>query len=148
MRPLVSVLLLICFFVVACPKNVSALGCANSDWRNFDRLDGDLEKRRLDAEARAALANLAPIVFRGRITRTRDLSDVGKSNTAVFLITFKDVEVLRGEMPRSARDGRAFLVVSVWCDAKCGPASRLRPHGLTTFSAHPFNGRPVMDTDK
>lgn len=130
------------------PKNVNALDCAHFYWRNFDRLDGDLQKRRRDAEARAALANLAPIVFRGRITRTRDLSGVGKSNTAFFLIAFKDVEVLRGEMPRSARDGRAFLVASEWCDAKCGPASRLWPHGLTTFTAHPFNGRLVMDTDK
>jgi len=150
MRPLIAAPLLICVFACACPKHVEALQCAEAWWQNFDRIDGDTdpEKRRQDAEARAALANLRPIVFRGRFAWARDLSDRRKNGSPVFLIVFRDVEVLRGEMPRSADDRKAFLVYYAWCDTRCGPASQWWPRGQTTFGVQPFSGGPVRDTNE
>ncbi|MES5488485.1 hypothetical protein QMZ05_37565 [Bradyrhizobium sp. INPA03-11B] len=147
MRPAASVIFLICAFVFASPKGASALDCAKAFWWNFDRSDGDQQRQRRDAEARATLANLAPLVFRGRIAWTRDLSDVRKTSTPVSLIVLKDVEVLRGKMPRSTRDRKAFIVFSRWCDTRCGSVSRWRPQGLTTFAAHRYTGGPVRSYD-
>jgi hypothetical protein len=96
MRALVAAILLICVFACACPKHAGALDCAIRGWWNFDRIDGDPQKRLQDAEARAALANLGPIVFRGRFAWARDLSDLRKNSSPVFLIVLKDVEVLQG----------------------------------------------------
>ena len=146
MRPFASVILLIGVLAVACPDTVSALDCAKPYWWNYERLDGDPQQRRLDAEARAALANMGPMIFRGRFAWARDLSDVRKNQSAVFLISLKDVDVLQGEMPRSARDRRILLVYYAWCDTRCEPASRWWPRGLTTYSARPFKEGPVRDT--
>ena len=111
-------------------------------------IDGDPEKQRQDAEARAALANLRPIVLRGRFAWARDLSDLRKNQMRVFLIALKDVEVLRGEMHRSAWDRQAFIVRYAWCDIRCGSAAHSWRHGQeVSFGAHPFSGGPIRDTD-
>jgi hypothetical protein len=99
MRAPVAATFLICFFVSACPEQAAALDCATAGWWNFDRIDGDPQKQRQDAEARAALANLGPIVFRGRFAWARYLSDIRKTNSPKVLIALRDVEVLQGEMP-------------------------------------------------
>jgi hypothetical protein len=115
MRALVAAIFSICVFVCACPKHAGALDCATAGWWNFDRIDGDPQKQRQDAEARAALANLGPIVFRGRFAWARDLSDLRKNSSPVFLIVLKDVDVLQGVL-LSGRDRKAFLVYYAWCD--------------------------------
>jgi hypothetical protein len=63
---LFAALLLICVVACASATHVEAFDCPGPIPRNFDRIDGnaDPEKQRLDAEARAALANLRPIVLR------------------------------------------------------------------------------------
>jgi hypothetical protein len=147
MRPLCSVVLLLCLFVVACLNNADALDCNTVHWWNFDRIDGDLQQRRSDAEARAALANMKPIVFRGRIARVRELSNMGKT-TPIYLMVFRDVEILRGALPRSTHDGKMYLVSYEWCDGTCVPPSRLLRRELTTFIARPFGGGPVTDQKK
>jgi hypothetical protein len=80
MRPLIAVAPLICAFVCLCPKHVEALSCAAITSRNFDRVDGDADpaKKQQDAEARAALAMLRPIIFRGRLLGPRaSVADIG-----------------------------------------------------------------------
>jgi len=148
MRAPVAAIFLICFFVSACPERAAALDCATAGWWNFDRSDGDPQKQRQDAEARAALANLGPIVFRGRFAWARYLSDIRKTNSPRVLIALRNVEVLQGEMPRSVRDRKAFVVYHGWCDSKCRSIAQWRlPRGPTTFSARPFDGGPVRDTN-
>src|SRR5260370_3673124 len=105
MNLLVAALLLIFVFAFACPESADALVCGGPYWRNFDRTDGnaDPEKRRQDAEARAALARLMPIIFRGRVAWGRDLADLTtRLESPLRLIAFEHVEVLSGELPRSA----------------------------------------------
>jgi hypothetical protein len=141
---------LIFAFVCFCPKRVEALSCAiQFTWRNFDRIDGDadLVKRKQDAEARGALAMLKPIIFRGRVARVRDLTDRSTTDVPVSLVIFRDVEVLKGELPQSADDRKAFIVHYQWCDARCGPASQTWPRGQTfAFGVRPFRGEAVTDT--
>lgn len=149
MRPLMCVLL-VCAFACASPRHVEALSCAVAFfWQSFERTDGDadLETRRRDAERRASLANLerTPIVFRGRFAWARDLSDRRKTSEPLFLIGFKDIEVLRGEIPRSAHDRKALVVYYAWCDTRCGPASRWWPRGPVTVGVHPFGGGAVRE---
>jgi len=90
---------------------------------------------------------LGPIVFRGRFAWARYLSDTRKTSSPKVLIALKDIEVLRGEMPRSIRDRKAFVVYHAWCGVKCGSAAQGVPRGLTTFSMRPFDGGSVMDTN-
>ena len=146
MRACVAAIFLMCVFDCACPRDADALSCATRGWWNFDRIDGDPQKRRQDAEARAALDNLGGIVFRGRFASARSLSDPRKSNSPVLMIVFKDVTILRGEMPRSAHDRKAFLLYYAWCDANCGPAGHGWPRGLKTYGAFRFDGEPIRDT--
>jgi hypothetical protein len=146
MRALVAAVFSICVLVCACSKQAGALDCATASWWNFDRIDGDPQKQRQDAEARAALANLGPIVFRGRFASAHGLSDQTRNDSTVLLIAFKDVEVLRGEMPRSARDRKTFLLYYAWCDTSCKSAAKWWPRGLMTFNAQPLAGGPVTDT--
>jgi hypothetical protein len=151
-RPLIAAPLLIFVFAGLCPGDLEALDCGVAYWRNYDRVDGvaDPAKRRQDAEARAALANLRPIIFRGRVARARTLSGGVTDQLPLSLIIFEDVEVLRGEMPRSAHDRKAFIVHHGWCDGSptsCRPASRWWPRGqIFTVGVHPSPGGPVTDT--
>lgn len=149
MRPLIAAALLICVLVCVFPKRVEALSCALLTWRNFERVDGDTDpaKKQQDAEARAALEMLRPIIFRGRVARARDLIDPSTTDLPVSMIFFENVEVLKGELPRSAGDRKAFIVYYGWCDAKCGPesrASQMWARGKTfAFGVRPFIGKAV-----
>jgi hypothetical protein len=149
MHLLIAAVLLICTFVCACPVHVEAFQCPGVTWRSFERTDGDAdpETRRRDAEVRAALANLerTPIVFRGRFAWARDLSKRRKNGDPTFLVVFKDVKVLRGEMPWSVYDRKAFVLYSTLCDDRCGP-ERWPPGRVTVGADHSFGG-PVKDTN-
>ena len=148
-------------WVFACPEHAQAFECPGVPiWQQYySRACNDLDyqgaysepalvKRREDAEARAELARLdrTPIIFRGHIARTRDLSNVRATSAPVSLIVFEDVTLLKGVL-RLGADRKAFIVVDRWCDSRCEPASRAWPRGQTaTFGADPFVGpREVMD---
>jgi hypothetical protein len=141
-----AVALLSFFFVSMVPERTKALSCVSISWRNFERIDGFGEKMRQDAEARAALAMSKPIIFRGRVASARDLIDRRKTNEPVTLIVFKDVEVLKGDMPRAAGDRRAYVLQYAWCDAHCGPLSDWWPRGkMFTFGVTAPPEDPVKD---
>jgi hypothetical protein len=146
MRALVATSLLICVFVCSCPMHAGALDCAVTGSWDFDRIDGDdPQKRQQDAEARAALANLGQVVFRGRFAWARNLSGPRNNiSIPVLLIVFEDVEVLQG-MARSSRDRKLFLLYYADCGSGCTPVSKWWPRGPNTFSANLFNGEPIRD---
>ena len=148
-------------WVFACPEHAEAFECPGVPiWQKYySRACNDLDyrgaysepalvKRREDAEARAELARLdrTPIIFRGRIARTRDLSNVHATSAPVSLIVFEDITLLKGVL-RLGADRNAFMIVGRWCDSRCAPASRTWPRDQTVaFGADPFVGpREVMD---
>jgi hypothetical protein len=110
MRPLIAVAPLICAFVCLCPKHVEALSCAAITSRNFDRVDGDADpaKKQQDAEARAALAMLRPIIFRGRLLGPRaSVADIGPARELsggkpTDLSGWPDLSAFEGGRPSAA----------------------------------------------
>lgn len=110
---------------LACPKEAEALDCAVPGIWSFQAVDGieaSAEKQLQDREARAVLERLerTPIIFRGRLTSARYLSDLRKTNTPVSLLVFDHVEVLKGQLPKASVDRKAFIIQHDWCDQNCG----------------------------
>ena len=116
------------------PVAARALDCAFFSPSSFESIDtsADPAKKIEDLEARAALANLSPIVFSGRLAGVRSL---GGSNVQapVELFTFLDVKILRGELPRSRRDGKAVIAFYGWCDGTCPTGQPWMPGTLLTI---------------
>jgi hypothetical protein len=86
-----------------------------------DGVDASVEQQPHDAEARATLESLerTPIIFRGRFASARYLSDLRKTNVPTSLLIFDHVEVLKGRLPKTAADGKAFIIKEEWCDGSC-----------------------------
>jgi hypothetical protein len=123
MRRFVAAVLLIGALV--CPMEAAALDCAVPGSWLFQAADGveaSAEKQRQDGEARAVLARLelTPIIFRGRLASARYLSDIRKTNTPYSLLVFDRVEVLKGRLPKTSIDRKAFILIQEWCDHSCG----------------------------
>jgi hypothetical protein len=127
-----------------CPRNLEALDCPSGpfypgSWQRA--IDGDdipEESQRRDAEARATLELLerTPIVFRGRIGSARYLSDPRKTNTPTSLLVFDHVEVLKGRLPATSSDRKAFIIGAEWCDHSCnGRTAMIVPRGETVVIA-------------
>jgi hypothetical protein len=119
MRCLIAAALLV--GVLVCPEKVEALQCDRpAAWwfQAADRVDAPVEKQRHDAEARATLELLerTPIIFRGRIASTRYLP---KKNAPAILLVFDNVEILKGRLPRTSIDRKAFIFQELWCDGGC-----------------------------
>ena len=134
MRGFVTAALLVGALV--CPRKADALDCAVPGIWSFQAADGieaPAEKQRQDLETRAELERLerTPIIFRGRLASARYLSDIRKTNVPTSLLVFDQVEVLRGRLPRTSIDRRAFIVETEWCDShRCyGPVARGWPRG-------------------
>lgn len=122
MRTIILALTSINFLV--CPEEASALDCASPSWVWSRPADSDAispEQRRRDQRDRFSVAALeqAPIVFRGRIVSARRLSDIRKTNVPLSLLVIDRVELLRGQLFTKARDRRAFVIRSEWCDGSC-----------------------------
>ena len=123
MRCFVAAALLVGALV--CTKPAKALDCAGPVSWSFEAADGietPADKQRQDREARAVLARveLAPIIFRGRLASARYLSDLRTTNIPFSLLVFDDVEVLKGRLPKTSNDRKAFIVQQEWCDHSCG----------------------------
>src|SRR5262249_28420169 len=141
-----------CF--IAAALLAGALVCSGEgegvDWGvagswSFEAADGieiPAEKQLQDREARAVLARLerTPVIFRGRLASARYLSDLRKTNIPFSLLVFDHVEVLRGRLPRTSIDRKAFIVQQEWCDHSCGDrqAARWWPRDkAVVVGAHP-----------
>jgi hypothetical protein len=111
--------------VLICPKEVEALDCTpgpSASWyRAADGVDTPAEQQRHDAESRATLERLerTPIIFRGRFASARYLSDLRKTNVPTSLLLFDDVEILKGHLPKTSTDKKAFIIKEEWCDHSC-----------------------------
>ncbi|AND87033.1 MULTISPECIES: hypothetical protein [Bradyrhizobium] len=115
------------------PTSVYALDCARI--ANFESFDNhvDQAKRAEDLRAREALANLSPIVLSGRLAKVRPLPGPG-TNLPTELLTFVDVKILRGDLPRSRIDRRAVIASYEWCDGGCTEEQqRWHPGALLTI---------------
>jgi hypothetical protein len=141
-----------CFIVAAllagalvCPKHAEALDCGGPGSWSFQAADGietPAEKQLQDREARAVLERLerTPIIFRGRLASARYLSDLRKTNTPISLLVFDRVEVLKGRLPKTFADRRAFIIQAEWCDFRCSgrQAAQGWPRGnAVVVGAHP-----------
>jgi hypothetical protein len=120
------------------PKEAEALDCAGpAGWmyEAADGVDASVEQQRHDAEARAALEWLerTPIIFRGRFASARYLSDLRKTNVPTSLLIFDHVEILKGRLPRTSIDGKAFIIKEEWCDGSCIGKERHWPKGDTVI---------------
>lgn len=134
MRCLIAAALLV--GAVVCSKEVQALDCgrpAGWHYEAADGVDAPMEKLRHDAEARATLESLerTPIIFRGRFASARYLSDLRKTNVPTSLLIFDDVEILKGRLPRTSTDRKAFIIKEEWCDGSCIGKERHWPQGDT-----------------
>ena len=121
------------------PVAVRALDCGFAVPAYFESIDArvDPAKQAEDLEARAALANLSPIVFSGRLADVRSLGG-SEAQAPIELLTFRDVKVLRGELPRTRRDGRAIVAYYGWCDGSCASSDQLWvPGALLTIGIRP-----------
>ncbi|OKO72720.1 hypothetical protein [Bradyrhizobium sp. AS23.2] len=120
---------------VGWPFNVRALDCASAIPPHFESVDASIDpaKKVADLEARAALANLSPIVFSARLAKERLLGGL-EAQAPVELLTFTHVRILRGVLPRTQRDGKAIIAYYGWCDASCSPWRRQwRPGAVLTI---------------
>jgi hypothetical protein len=144
MRGFIAAALLVGALV--CPNQAEALDCALPPsrlwYRAADGIEASAEKQNQDAEARAALARLelTPIIFRGRLASARYLSDLRKTNIPFSLLVFDDVEVLKGRLPKTSIDRKAFIIKQEWCDETCGDrqAAEGWPRGEAAIvGAHP-----------
>jgi hypothetical protein len=141
MRCFIAAVLLIGTLI--CPKEAKALDCAwpgGWQYEAADGVDAPVEKQRHDAEARATLESLerTPIIFRGRFASARYLSDLRKTNVPTSLLIFDHVEILKGRLPRTSIDGKAFIIKEEWCNGSCIGKERHWPKGDTVvISARP-----------
>ena len=118
------VLALTSIALLACSERVRALDCAIPPYvwsRPTDNDKVSLEQQRRDVRDRFSVYRLeqAPIIFRGRIVSARYLSDLRKTNIPLSLLIFDRVKLLKGQLFTKARDRRAFVIQSEWCDATC-----------------------------
>lgn len=67
------------------------------------------------------------IVFRGRLTKRRYLSDVNETFIPTILEVYSNVTVLKGSMPETAKDGQVFIIREKLCNGGC------RIHTLPEF---------------
>jgi hypothetical protein len=143
MRGLIAAALLVGALI--CPKEAEALDCDLPGSWSYQAADGiktSAEKQRQDLEARAVLERLerTPIIFRGRLTWASYLTDIRKTNVPTSLLVFERVEVLKGRLPRTSVDRKAFIIQAEWCDShRCsGPVARGWPRGeAVVVGAHP-----------
>jgi hypothetical protein len=110
---------------LVCPKHAGALDCGGPGSWSFQAADGietPAEKQLQDLQARAVLERLerTPVIFRGRLASARYLSDLRETNIPFSLLVFDNVEVLKGRLPRTSIDGKAFIIKQEWCDSDCG----------------------------
>ncbi len=120
------------------PVTVLALDCGFAVPAYFESIDAEVDpaKKAEDLETRAALANLSPIVFSGRLAQVRSLGGP-EAQAPIELLIFRDVKVLRGELSRTARDGKAVVAVYGWCDGSCPPSrQRWAPGALLTIGIY------------
>ena len=59
------------------------------------------------------------IVFRGRLTSRRYLSDVSQTYVPTILEIYDRAVVLKGDMPAAANDGKVFLIREKLCNGGC-----------------------------
>ncbi len=59
------------------------------------------------------------IVFRGRLTSRRYLSDVSQTYVPTILETYDHVVVMKGVVPAATADGKAFLIREKLCNGGC-----------------------------
>lgn len=59
------------------------------------------------------------IVFRGRLSKRWYLSDVHETEVPAILEVYDGVRVLKGQMPASESDGKAYLIREKVCDGGC-----------------------------
>lgn len=105
-------------FAIGWPAAVHGLDCGLPIPAFFEAIAPNVDptKRAVDLEARVALDTLSPIVFSGRLVSIRHLSG---PDSGIELLGFRDVKVLRGELPRSKIDGIAMIALDRWCDGGC-----------------------------
>jgi hypothetical protein len=136
------------FGALVYPKNVEALDCGTTwalpGWWQRAANSGNVsaEQQRRDAESRATLDLLerTPIVFRGRVASVRYLTGLLKVDTAINMIAFDHVEVLKGRLAATSSDRKAFILEERWCDGSCssGAAIAKWPLGETVLvGVHP-----------
>lgn len=59
------------------------------------------------------------IVFRGRLSSRHYLSDVSQTYVPLILEVYDGVVVLKGDMPVTAKDGKAFIIREKICNGGC-----------------------------
>ena len=65
----------------------------------------------------------ADIVFRGRLSSRRFLSDIYETYVPLILEVYDHAVVLKGNMPAAANDGKVFLIREKLCDGGCRPGA-------------------------
>ncbi|MHC4045272.1 hypothetical protein [Bradyrhizobium sp. 23AC] len=124
-------------FAIGWPATVYGLDCGLPMPASFEAIDPNVDptKRAVDLEARVALDTLSPIVFSGRLVSIRHLSE---PDSGIELLGFRDVKVLRGELPRSNIDGIAVVALDRWCDGGCAHRPfEWAPGALLTIGVSP-----------
>ena len=84
--------------------------------------DGTItEEKRKELRHRVLIDALddADIVFRGRLTSRRYLSDIYETYVPLILEVYDNAVVLKGNMPVTAKDGKVFLIREKICDGGC-----------------------------
>ncbi|MHC2622724.1 hypothetical protein ACVIW2_004756 [Bradyrhizobium huanghuaihaiense] len=127
------------------PATVYGLDCGLPTASYFESVNTNVDptKTVVDLEARAALENLSPIVFSGRLTSIHHLSG---PDTGIELLGFKDVKVLRGVLPRSKIDRIAMVAYDRWCDGGCAHRPlEWAPGAMLTIGVSPSPDKVTSD---